>query len=92
MDLKTLKKFSKIDTFEDDDIVELQAKAAERYLIKAGVKKEYADPKCEDFELYTQAVCMLLGYWYENRSTVVIGTISKELEHSLTSIIVQLRS
>lgn len=33
-----------------------------------------------------QAVLLVVGYWYENRETVLVGSISKELEHTLTAI------
>lgn len=37
-----------------------------------------------------QATLMLVGHWYENRETVLVGTISKELEHAVHAIMWQL--
>lgn len=33
------------------------------------------------------AILMLVGYWYENRSTVLIGSISKPLEYAVESLL-----
>jgi uncharacterized phiE125 gp8 family phage protein len=33
------------------------------------------------------AILMLVGYWYENRSTVVVGSISKQLEFAVESLL-----
>ncbi|HLO41015.1 MAG TPA: head-tail connector protein [Phycisphaerales bacterium] len=34
-----------------------------------------------------QAVLLLVGHWYENRETVAVGTISKELEQAFGSLV-----
>ena len=34
-----------------------------------------------------QDVLLLLGFWYENRSSVLVGSISKELEFSVKSLL-----
>jgi uncharacterized phiE125 gp8 family phage protein len=33
------------------------------------------------------AILMLVGYWYENRSTVLVGSISKQLEFAVESLL-----
>ncbi len=33
------------------------------------------------------AILMLVGYWYENRSTVLVGSISKPLEFAVESLL-----
>lgn len=33
------------------------------------------------------AMLMLIGFWYENRSTVVVGSISKPLEYAVESLL-----
>ena len=33
------------------------------------------------------AILMLVGYWYENRSTVVVGSTSKQLEFAVESLL-----
>lgn len=37
-----------------------------------------------------QAVCLVLGHWYDNRTTVLTGTISKEVEVAAKSLLNQL--
>lgn len=39
----------------------------------------------------TRAALMLISHWYENRETVLIGTISKEVEHGTAVMLEQLR-
>lgn len=38
-------------------------------------------------DTYRHAIKMLAGHWYENRETVLIGTISKELEFAVTNLV-----
>ena len=38
-------------------------------------------------QLAKQAIHMLVGHWYDNRETVITGTISKEIELSYRSIL-----
>ncbi|WP_053983811.1 head-tail connector protein [Niameybacter massiliensis] len=87
-----LKEHLKVEDDEDDHIITLQMKAGFAYLKNAGVKVESVKRDADNYELYKLAVFMIVGSWYENRSTVITGTISKELEHSLTSIIIQLKN
>ncbi|WP_337528048.1 head-tail connector protein [Zhenhengia sp.] len=86
-----LKLYIKVEDDEDDAVIMMQIKAASSYLKNAGIKIEEVKKNPDDYELYKLAVCMLVGHWYENRGAILIGSISKEIEHSLTSIIVQLK-
>lgn len=63
--------------------------AAEEYIKSSGVNKDAVD---YNNKLYKLAVMMLVGHWYDNRGIVVVGTITKEMEISFNSIIVQLRT
>ena len=36
------------------------------------------------------AILMLVAHWYENREAVLAGTISKDMEHALTTLMAQL--
>lgn len=87
-----LKEYLKVEDDEDDRIITLQMKAAFAYIKNAGVKVDEVKKDTDNYELYKLAVFMIVGSWYENRSTVITGSISKELEHSLTSIIIQLKN
>jgi hypothetical protein len=33
------------------------------------------------------AILMLVAYWYDNRSTVLVGSISKQLEFAVESLL-----
>lgn len=33
-----------------------------------------------------QAILLLVGHWYENRESVLVGTISKEIEHAVSAL------
>ena len=92
MDLTQIKLFLRVDTEEDDEIIKMQLKAAQSYLKGAGVNPEKIQEGTDDFELYKLAQYMLVCHWYENRNTVLIGSISKTLEYSIASIVCQLRS
>lgn len=86
-----LKEYLKVEDDEDDGIIMLQMKAAFAYLKNAGIKVEVVKKDADSYELYKLVVFMLVAHWYENRGSVIVGSISKELEHSLTSIIIQLK-
>lgn len=84
--LEEVKKFLKLDGINEEDFyLETLMGAAEKYLENAGVKKDELNP------LYKLAIMLLVGHWFENRNIVLIGTISKSLEFSLSTIITQLQ-
>lgn len=72
------------DTDEDTDIENLIS-AAELYLTNAGC---ILNPNNEVAKL---AIKMLIVHWHENRNSVIIGMVSKNLEFSLQSIMTQLK-
>lgn len=39
----------------------------------------------------TRAILMLVSFWFENRETVIVGSISKEMEFSVTSMLESVR-
>ncbi|MGX7745690.1 head-tail connector protein [Rhodopseudomonas parapalustris] len=71
-------------TDEDTDITALIS-AAEGYLKNAGCVLNIGD------EVAKLAIKMLVVHWYENRDSVLIGSISKSMEYSLQSIVTQLK-
>jgi len=83
--IDNVKEFLRIDDNNDGTLIVTLVSAAEIYLTNAGVKKD------ETNDLYCLAVNMLVSHWYDNRSAVIIGTISKSLEYSLQSILTQLK-
>lgn len=42
-------------------------------------------------DIFKHAVRMLVGHWYESRETVVIGNISKDIEHGVSRLVGLLR-
>lgn len=84
MELEEIKLFLRVDSDDEDTLIQDMQSAAEIYLLNAGVTQTY------DNKLYCLVVKMLITHWYENRSVILIGSISKALEYSLSSIILQL--
>lgn len=80
----SVKNYLRIDGAEDDSLLDLLIEAAKEYLANAGVVES-------EQKLYTIAVMLLVSHWYENRGAVLVGTISKTMELSLISIILQLK-
>lgn len=82
MEIAELKLFLRIDGPDDDILIASLQLAAEEYLLNAGVYKDYTK------YLYSLAVKMLVGHWYENRS--IVGKADK-LAFSLDTMILQLK-
>jgi len=85
LQLEEIKKYIRVDYDEDDDLITTLQTAAEEYLINAGIVNDYSN------KLYKLVVLMLIAHWYENRRIVLVGSISKELEMTLSPIILQLQ-
>lgn len=81
--LQEIKNYARLDIDEDDILLNSLIESAELYLKNAGVKNTKDD-------LYFLALKMLVLHWYENRESVLVGSISKKLEFSLSNIITQL--
>ena len=82
--LEKIKEYLKIDGNDEDITIQTLITSAELYLKNAGVIEDYQN------ELYDLAIKMLVLHWYENRESVLVGSISKKLEFSLSNIITQL--
>ncbi|AHM56405.1 hypothetical protein EAL2_c11070 [Peptoclostridium acidaminophilum DSM 3953] len=85
MTLEELKNYLRVDGTEEDALLGSIQIAAEKYLENAGIAKDYTN------DLYSIAVKLLVTHWYENRNAVVVGSISKNMEFSLSSIMAQLK-
>jgi len=85
MELEEIKKYLKVDGNDEDDLLLGLQGAAEEYLVNAGVIKDYTK------NLFKIAIKLLISHWYENRNAVVVGSISKNMEFSLSNIIIQLK-
>jgi uncharacterized phage protein (predicted DNA packaging) len=84
MEAEELKKYLRVTTDDEDEIVEGLQLAAEEYLTNAGIKKDY------EKKLYKLAVKLLVSHWYENRMIQSEKTQTK-LSFSLEAIIMQLQ-
>jgi uncharacterized phage protein (predicted DNA packaging) len=84
--LEEVKQYLRIDGSEEDSFLASLIPAAKIYI------KNATDINVnENDELQKLAVFLLVSHWYENRQVVAVGTISKELEFSLRSILIQMR-
>lgn len=72
-----------------DTLIKTLKSAAEEFIKSSGVNNDAVD---YNNKLYKLAVMMLVGHWYDNRGIVVVGTITKEIEISFNSIVIQLRN
>lgn len=84
MELAIIKQYLKVDFDDDDVLITTMQNASETYLTNAGVVCSYENP------LYELAVLLLVTNWYENRNTVIIGSVSRSIEYSLKHILAQL--
>ena len=85
MDLEELKLFLRIDTEEEDTLIQGLQLSAEEYLLNAGINKDYSK------ELYKLAVKILVSHWFENRSVETIGKNISKIAFGLDTIITQLK-
>ena len=85
MDLEELKLFLRIDTEEEDTLIQGLQLSAEEYLLNAGINKDYSK------ELYKLAIKILVSHWFENRSVETIGKNISKISFGLDTIITQLK-
>lgn len=84
--LDEMKLWLRVDGDDEDSIIMEMIDAAKEY-IKNGTGFEDFDG---DNKLADLAIKVLVTHWYENRGSVLIGSISKEIEFSLRNILAQL--
>lgn len=89
--LPEVKAHLRIDHGIEDALIEQMAKAAEdavaRYLDRP---VPWTDDEGEPVEVpaaVRQAALMLIGHWYVNRNTVLVGATSKEMELTTTNLL-----
>lgn len=97
--LDEVKNYLKIDTEDDDPLIQLMMKAAEEYL-KNATGKEYpeTDSARNKFEYQQEKIylCLLIAYWYENRSAAANnksfnGIVPDEFTFLTRSLLLQLQ-
>ncbi|WP_432408554.1 head-tail connector protein [Wukongibacter sp. M2B1] len=76
------------DYLEEDDLLSALIVFSEEYIKNAtGKTSEFFSEN----ELYKLAQKMIISHIYDNRLPVVVGSITKKLEFSLRSILIQLQ-
>lgn len=85
--LEEAKSWLRIDYDDDDTDIEMLIDSAKEYI------KNATNPNINtESKLFNLAMRMLIQHWYDNRSAVLIGSISKSLELSLNSILIQINN
>ncbi|WP_099192212.1 head-tail connector protein [Tepidibacter mesophilus] len=84
--IEQAKRWLRIDYTDDDEDIQILIDTAKDYIINA------TDINVDtESNLFNLAMRMLIRHWYDNRNIVIIGTISKNLEKSLSAILAQLK-
>ena len=84
MDLDEIKLYLRVDTEDDDTLIESLKETAEQYLTNAGVKSHYENP------LYCTAIKMLIANWYDTRDSAGgKDTISNMFKSIITQLVLQ---
>lgn len=87
VDVPTLKEQLRIDFNDDDALVERKIEAAqdliERHL-GFRIEEEYPDDIPPSL---IEAVCQLVGHWYENREAVLVGVTAQSLPLNVADIV-----
>ncbi len=81
MELERLKQYIRIDTDDDDILLEQLKQSAEQYLKNAGVSVGYENA------LYCTAVNMLVSNWYDNRDVISAkDTLSMQFKNIVSQL------
>ncbi len=77
----------------DDALLTRQLKAAESHINRLlGFKMEVEFPDDTVPEDLKQAICQLVGHWYENRETSLVGVSIVEVPFSVREIVREYRN
>ncbi|MFZ7235811.1 head-tail connector protein [Avibacterium gallinarum] len=92
--LELIKQHCRIDHNEEDTLLTQYETAAQSYLESQLGRKLYLNsvPEEESMGLVAnaaikQAMLMTIAHWYEHRESVVVGTITKEIEQGVWRLI-----
>jgi uncharacterized phage protein (predicted DNA packaging) len=83
--LQEAKEFLRVEHEDEDLLLSSLLMASEKYIINA--TRTDVD---RNSDLFLLAQRFLVAHWFENRNTVVVGSVSKNLEFALESILTQL--
>jgi len=85
MKLDEIKLYLKIDGTDEDDLLEAFKKAAEDYLVGAGIEKDY------DKGTYGLTIKLLVSHWYTNRSVSYENKSQEQIPFGVRALIQQLQ-
>lgn len=91
MTVDDAKLYLRVDTSDDDALIQSLITAAESYIKQqTGKTKKIVGTEEQDIstdELYNICLKMLVAHWYENRGPEVVGTVVARFSHSVNAII-----
>lgn len=91
MTLDDAKLYLKVDTSDDDALIQSLITAAETYIKQqTGKTKKIVGAEEKDIstdDLYNLCVKLLVAHWYENRGPEAVGTVVARFSHSVNAII-----
>ena len=92
-----LKKYLRVDTNDEDDLISTQLSAADKYISGKVSKTQALLGTSETGEktyaaltedpLYQQCVRLMVSHWYDNREIVAKGTIVTGIQHTVDAIL-----
>ncbi|MEP9372580.1 head-tail connector protein [Mesorhizobium sp. KR1-2] len=92
VNVETLKEQIVVDIDDDDALIERKIAAAQDHIERQlGFKIEEEYPSGVPAAL-VEAVCQLVGHWYENREATAIGVSVQELPFSVADIVREYRN
>ena len=92
VDLPTLKEHLRVDFSDDDAVIERKIAAAQDHIerhLGYVIAEEYPDGAPAAL---VEAVCQLVGHWYEHREAVVTGTITSDMPLNVADIVREYRN
>lgn len=96
VDVATLKEQLRVDFNDDDALVDRKIAAAQDHIERhLGYKIEatYGGTSQDPIPpALIEAVCQLVGHWYENREAVIVGVNAEELPLNVADIVREYRN
>ena len=94
LELDLIKQHCRIDHDDEDGLLKHYESAAQDYVERQLGRRLYANDVPEDesnglvaTNAIKQAMLMTIAHWYEHRESVVVGTITKEIEEGTWRLI-----
>ena len=88
--LDLIKQHCRIDSDDEDELLELYESAAQQHIENQLDRKLFASEVPDDVAnglVVKQAMLMTIAHWYEHRESVVIGVVSREIEEGTWRLI-----